>query len=777
MLKILLLLLLFISNSFCINIFESTIYDLNKDPISDVNVYCGEKMTITNINGFFKISCDENNIMLSHTKYNSIILTDNYTDSIILNEKYFIIDEYEVYGGLNASSKFSNISIIDNQMFSMNGSNHFQDILSLTPNLDFSGGTSRAKYFQIRGLGELSQFAGEGAPHFYVGYIVDDIDFSGIGMIGMLDDIKQVEIFKGPQSMAYGPNSMAGVINLVSNNPTDNFNLNTEMSIYSKNGFKINSSISLPIYKNLNSRFTLMHNYNNGMIKNKFRNIYDSNSKDESLFRAKFIFTPNESIEMNLTLYSIDLDNKYDIWTPDNNGFTTYTDYQGYDKQKTNAFSLKSNFQIANGSITHIVSYSDNHMTYSYDGDWANDEFWQNQPYNWYGDNEGYEWNFPDNTLRNRRTKTNELRINKIINKNLDATIGIYFSETIENDNRTGYLFAGYADNIKSKFLLRNNAIYIQYNQIINNFSKILYTLRTDMNQTNQYLEFSKFNYYTYNNDVNNFSAHINDNGLIGGSIQFHHSLDDNYTISFSTSRGYKTSGINQTQSSYFLNYDNQFRYYETEYSENIEFGISYFSNNLEYTITHFYLYRTNPQLRLFYQFDLSNPNSFDYATINSNYGYNYGIEIDFKANINNIFSMYGGLSTLKTYISKFIFEEKNYGGRENAHSPKFTMNAGFKLDFSKYINQLSLNFNSSYKSSFYFDDQNNHKSKPYTISNCSINYSYKNIELSIWGKNIFNKRYPVRGYTFALDPTYEINDWKSFGDLSSYGLTLKYNF
>ena len=52
---------------------------------------------------------------------------------------------------------------------------------------------------------------------------------------------------------------------------------------------------------------------------------------------------------------------------------------------------------------------------------------------------------------------------------------------------------------------------------------------------------------------------------------------------------------------------------------------------------TNFYLYRMNPQLRLFYQFDLSNPNSFDYATINSDYGYNYGIESDITAKINNV--------------------------------------------------------------------------------------------------------------------------------------------
>ena len=93
-----------------------------------------------------------------------------------------------------------------------------------------------------------------------------------------------------------------------------------------------------------------------------------------------------------------------------------------------------------------------------------------------------------------------------------------------------------------------------------------------------------------------------------------------------------------------------------------------------------------NPQLRLFYQFDLSNPNSFDYATINSDYGYNYGIESDLTAKINNVISIYATLSTLNTYISKFIFEGNIYGNRESAHSPKFSLNLGVELNLSKPI-------------------------------------------------------------------------------------------
>ena len=109
----------------------------------------------------------------------------------------------------------------------------------------------------------------------------------------------------------------------------------------------------------------------------RFNPKFDTNAKNESLFRGKFIYNPNSQSSLNLTIYHIDLNNKYDVWSPDNNGFTTYSDFQGYDKQKTNAFSIKSKFNLTNSALTSITAYSDNKIAYSYDGDWGNIIYWE----------------------------------------------------------------------------------------------------------------------------------------------------------------------------------------------------------------------------------------------------------------------------------------------------------------------------------------------------------------------------------------------------------------
>ena len=54
-------------------------------------------------------------------------------------------------------------TVLDSATLQAAGVQHFQDVISLVPNLNWSAGTSRPRFFQIRGVGELSQW--QGAPN------------------------------------------------------------------------------------------------------------------------------------------------------------------------------------------------------------------------------------------------------------------------------------------------------------------------------------------------------------------------------------------------------------------------------------------------------------------------------------------------------------------------------------------------------------------------------------------------------------------------------------
>ena len=59
---------------------------------------------------------------------------------------------------------------------------------------------------------------------------------------------------------------------------------------------------------------------------------------------------------------------------------------------------------------------------------------------------------------------------------------------------------------------------------------------------------------------------------------------------------------------------------------------------------------------------------------------------------------------------------------------------------------------------------------------NLSLNYKNDTLEISLWSKNIANTKYAIRGYTFILDPTYQVKSYQSFGDPRTVGVTLNFN-
>ena len=91
----------------------------------------------------------------------------------------------------------ASVSVLDDAFIEQVAVQHFEELVNVIPNLNWSGDGHRARYFQIRGVGELEQY--QGAPNPSVGFILDDIDFSGIGTVATLFDVGSVEVVRGSQ--------------------------------------------------------------------------------------------------------------------------------------------------------------------------------------------------------------------------------------------------------------------------------------------------------------------------------------------------------------------------------------------------------------------------------------------------------------------------------------------------------------------------------------------------------------------------------------------------
>ena len=142
----------------------------------------------------------------------SSVVAQNTIDEITVTADFRVRPELDIP---------SSISVLDKVFIEKSSTQHFQDLIYTIPNLNWSGDGNRPRYFQIRGIGELEQY--QGAPNPSVGFLIDDIDYSGIGSIATLFDIEQVEVLRGPQSGRYGANALAGLIYMRSAAPPEEF--------------------------------------------------------------------------------------------------------------------------------------------------------------------------------------------------------------------------------------------------------------------------------------------------------------------------------------------------------------------------------------------------------------------------------------------------------------------------------------------------------------------------------------------------------------------------
>ena len=180
-----------------------------------------------------------------------------------------IIDEIIVTAELSDNSLYRlpiSASVIDEEVIKNRDAQHIEDILFSIPNINYSTGSSRGKFLQIRGIGERSEFTEP--VNYSVGVIIDGIDFTGISLAASTFDIEQIEVLRGPQGTIYGANALAGLVNIVSNKPEEEFYSEISGSLSEFDGRSLGFVFTGPLNENSGFRFGVKKYENDGFIKN-----------------------------------------------------------------------------------------------------------------------------------------------------------------------------------------------------------------------------------------------------------------------------------------------------------------------------------------------------------------------------------------------------------------------------------------------------------------------------------------------------------------------------
>ena len=147
---------------------------------------------------------------------------------------------------------------------------------------------------------------------------------------------------------------------------------------------------------------------------------------------------------------------------------------------------------------------------------------------------------------------------------------------------------------------------------------------------------------------------------------------------------------------------------------------------------------------------------------------------------VNDRLYFYENFAILKSSISSFKFLGNKVGNRTEAHAPEFSATAGLEYSANS---GLYIKIDHSVISDFYHEDQYESKTDAYQILNTAIGWKKKNIEVSLWVKNILNEKYVLRGMNFSLEPSpnespyFFSNTYLSYGDPRHLGISASYSF
>ncbi len=209
-----------------------------------------------------------------------------------------VVSEFRRSSSLDVDSS---ITVINRETIETAALQHFEELIRLVPNMNFSGDGSRARYFQLRGIGELEQY--EGAPNPSIGFIIDDIDLSGVGGISSVFDIQSVEVLRGPQATRFGASALAGMVYVQSVDPAGKKSVTAEVLAGNDETFAAGVAAGGALTDSTEGRFSIHHYQSNGFYDNFWLGIDDSNERDEWTGRGKLLVGPGQGLGGEVKLF------------------------------------------------------------------------------------------------------------------------------------------------------------------------------------------------------------------------------------------------------------------------------------------------------------------------------------------------------------------------------------------------------------------------------------------------------------------------------------------
>ena len=619
----------------------------------------------------------------------------------------------------------SSVTVLDAAAIARREAAHLDDLLGAIPNLNFAKGASRARFLQLRGVGERGQF--EEPLNASVGLVVDGVDLSGIGTVVGLFDVAQVEVLRGPQGTLYGANALAGLVNVVTRAPTHaaEGHVALEAGDFGRSG--VGAVVSGPLSDALRGRLVVRADRGDGFIQNDHLGRKDTDNIDETTARARLDVDLSATTALHLAIGVLDADNGYDAFSLDNVR-TTLSDRPGHDRQQTTYGTARVDWGGNRVSGEARLGLARSDIAYGYDVDWVHDGF-----HPW-----GY--NYTDDYLRDRATRTAEVRLRSapgggVFGDSTAWTGGWYaLDQTVDLTRQ----YTGLDADFTSAFDVRRHALYGQTDTELGTRATLTVGARVERHAA------------TYR-DSNGIAFDPADT-MLGGRVALRFALARNATLYGAVARGYKAGGFNAdgTLAAHL-------RVYGPETLWNYEAGLTgaWRDGALGLRLAVFTMRRDDVQI----ESSISRPNpdgstEFIQYLGNAAAGTNSGVELEATYRGGDNLVLFAGVGLLNTEYEDFVTGNgERFDGREQAHAPGYQLNAGGEFTFPTATGACFASIEVEARDAFYFSDNHHLQSEAHWLAHASAGYRRGGWSVRMWGKNLTDEDYFVRGFFFGNDP------------------------
>ena len=190
------------------------------------------------------------------------------------------------------------ITAISGQSLAERNLNNIENIAATVPTVDFrTGASNKDRSIFIRGVGTITTSPGVEPS---VSTVLDGVVLARPGQSTLdLGEVERIEVLRGPQGTLFGKNASAGVVNIVTRNPTDETQAFGELGATTDEEYRIKAGISGALVPGkVQALIGGLYTKWDGNVRNVALGNKEVNGFRRYGARGKLVFTPTDDLKI-----------------------------------------------------------------------------------------------------------------------------------------------------------------------------------------------------------------------------------------------------------------------------------------------------------------------------------------------------------------------------------------------------------------------------------------------------------------------------------------------